>query len=624
MRGNLVRRLLAICSVTLTVLAAFAAARLNRAAIVSAAGGPSNLVLFDVQSTGGCPLGPAYTFCDQVPGTRGPAEVFFVNNSVAVTGLAVSLQAVPGLAAEFAPGDFTITSNSCTGSLAANLQCEIGVAFSPTVAGLRSAVLAVTDAGGDTLAVNIAGTGKNLAIAPPGDSCPLPDNAYMFCPGPVGGTSAPSAFTLTAGALATGVNLSLAAIPGLSSEFGSGDFTIAATTCTGTLAASASCGVDVEFTPKVAGLRSAALTATDADGDTTIVYLAGNTTSGLFFDSIEPGSNPAACARLNFFGYCNQPTSGSTPSTAFTLTNTSGTQVTGLTISPPLNTTQPPPPPVNFSVTGTSCATTLAANASCTINVAFSPLATGLQQGSVVVTDTAGDVAAINLSGTGDDFNMAIVAGQSQEVTVSQGNTATFMAQLTADGVFGQNGETVTLACPTNLPEFTTCAFMPCPITPVVGGSVPFKILIATSTTTVLTPPVPNPCNSPAASATPGVRGPNGVLRIVTDRTEHAPQFPALLAILAMLGLGAMSARPTAYGRRANWGRVALALVMFFGAALSACGGKGSASTSTATPIAETTMNVAASAVDSSGNAINGSRGLQIILDVIKQQATLP
>jgi len=619
-----VRRLLAICAVTLTVSAAFAAARLNQVATVSAASGPSNLVLFEAQSTGGCPLGPAYTFCDQTPGTQGLTETFFVDNSGAVSGLAISLGQVPGLSTGFAPGDFTVASNSCTGSLAANQQCEIGVAFSPTVAGLRTAAVTVTDAGGDTLSFNIAGTGKNLAIAPPGNSCALADNAYTYCPQPVGGVSTPVAFTLTAAAPATGVILSLAAIPGLSPEFGSGDFTIAATTCAGTLAASASCVVDVEFTPKVAGLRSAALTATDADGDTTLVYLAGNTTSGLVFNTIEPGSNPAACARLNFFGYCNQPTSGSTPTTAFTVTNTSGTQVTGLTVSPPLNTTQPPPPPVNFSVTGTSCATTLAANASCTINVAFSPLATGLQQGSVVVTDTAGDVAAINLSGTGDDFNLAIVAGQSQEVTVSQGNTATFMAQLTADGVFGQNGETVSLECPTNLPEFTTCAFMPCPITPVVGGSVPFKILIATSTTTVLTPPVPNPCNSPAASATAAVRGTNGVLRTVTNRTNHAAQFPALLAILAMLGLGAMSAPPMAYGRRANWGRVALALVMLFGAALSACGGKGSASTSTATPIAITTMNVAASAVDSSGNAINGSRGLQIILDVIKQQATLP
>jgi len=75
-----VRRLLAFCAVTVVVLTAFAALRLNRVATVSAAGVPGNLALFSVQSTGGCPLGPAYTFCDQVPGTTGPVEVFFVNN----------------------------------------------------------------------------------------------------------------------------------------------------------------------------------------------------------------------------------------------------------------------------------------------------------------------------------------------------------------------------------------------------------------------------------------------------------------------------------------------------------------------------------------------------------------
>jgi hypothetical protein len=181
------------------------------------------------------------------------------------------------------------------------------------------------------------------------------------------------------------------------------------------------------------------------------------------------------------------------------------------------------------------------------------------------------------------------------------------------------------------LPEFTTCAFMPCPITPTVGGSVPFEILIATSTATDLTPPVPNPCNSPAASAAPGARGPNGVLRIVTNTQEPAPQFPALLAILATIalvlatigfdGMGELSLTSVTRARRA---RVALVLVMLLGATLPSCGKKGNATTSTATPIATTMMNVVASATDSSGNTINASRGLQIILDVIKQQVTLP
>jgi hypothetical protein len=624
----LVRRLLAVCAVTVMIYAAFAAAQRKPTGTVMAAGAvtPGNLVLTLVQSTGGCPLGNGYTFCDQVPGTTGPTEVFFINNATAVMGLSASILQGLGPATNFAPGDFTITSNSCTGNLTANMQCDIGVAFSPTVAGLRTAALTVTDAGGDTLDISLAGTGGSLTLAPPGNSCTVPDNAFTYCSEPVGGASAADTFTLRAGAAETGVNVSLQAISGLSSEFGATDFTIASRTCTGVLAANASCTIGVEFTPKTAGLRSAALTATDSNGDTTVINLAGSTASGLSFPVVEPGPNPDACARVNFFGFCSEPTGGSTAPVAFTVMNNSGTQITGLTITPPLNTTQPPPPPVNFSVTSTSCTATLAPNASCTINVAFTPLGTGLQQGSIVVTDTAGDVGAINLAGVGDDFNLQIAAGQSNEVTVGQGDTATFMAQLTSVGVFGENGETVTLVCPVGLPQFTTCAYMPCPITPVVGGNVPFSILIATSTATVLTPPIPNPCNSPAAGFVPGSRGPSGILRIVTNQPERAPQFPALLAILATIALGLGALGYGAMGALPKFGSGARRTLLAFGIVVLsvACGGGINSATSTATPIATTTMNVVASAVDSSGNSMNASRSLQIILDVIKPPHMLP
>ncbi len=632
MRGNLVRRLLGICAVAVVVFAALAGLRANRLAMVSAAGTSGNLVLFQVQAPGGCPLGTAYTFCDQVPGTTGPTEVFFVNNTSAVTGLSVSLKPIPGMAANLAstcatgtPCDFTITSNSCTGNAGVNSQCEIGVAFSPTVAGLRAAAITVTDSGGDSLPINIQGTGRTLALTPPVDSCTLPDNAFTYCKEPIGGASSAEAFTLTAGSIVTGLNVSLQPISGLSSEFGALDFTIVSTTCAGTLVANASCTINVEFTPKAAGLRSAALTATDSGGDATVIYLAGPTDSGLFFNIIEPGPNPATCARANFFGFCNEPTGGSTESSAFTLVNTSGTQITGLTITPAFvpTGTQPPPAPTNFTTTSTSCTTTLAANASCSISVAFTPLAAGLQQGSISVTDDQGDVAQLNLAGIGDDFSMAIVSGQSPEVTVSQGNTATFMAQLNADSVFGQNGETVTLACPTNLPQFTTCEFQPCPIVPTLGGATPFSILIHTSTSTNETPPIPNPCNSPAAAARAHHAGmPGGILYVTTRPPGGAPRFPALPAILAILtlagiGFAAVWALRDGAGAASRRAFAGVALLLIASGVVAACH-HGSNPNSTVTPTGVTNMTVTANAVDSSGNSLRASRGLQITLDVIQ------
>ena len=73
-----------------------------------------------------------------------------------MTGLTISLAAVPGLAARFAPADFTIASNSCGSTLVGGTSCTVGIQFSPTVTGLRAAALTATDIGGDSSAIYLA------------------------------------------------------------------------------------------------------------------------------------------------------------------------------------------------------------------------------------------------------------------------------------------------------------------------------------------------------------------------------------------------------------------------------------------------------------------------------------
>jgi sugar lactone lactonase YvrE len=349
--------------------------------------------------------------------------------------------------------------------------------------------------------------------------------------------------------------------------------------------------------------------------------------------ALTPPAPPAGCPQGASFTYCNEPSAGSSPSFAFTLKNTSASTVNNVAITPafvPVG-TQPPPPPTNFTTTSTSCTTTLTPGQSCLINVAFTPLAAGPITGQLSVSDSVGsDTQTVNLAGTGDDFGMDIVSGQSSEVTVAQGNTATFMAELKADSVFGQEGETVTLECPSNLPSFTTCEFKPCPLTPVVGGSVPFSILIHTSTATVETPPIPNPCNSSAAAARRHrAGGPSGVLYVTTPPAPgNASRFPALagfLAVLLFAGLGFGAIRASRADAEANARRAlaACALLAVASGLVAACH-KSNAANSTATPIAVTNMNVVANALDSSGNSLNASRGLQITLDVIQQQVNFP
>jgi sugar lactone lactonase YvrE len=350
----------------------------------------------------------------------------------------------------------------------------------------------------------------------------------------------------------------------------------------------------------------------------------------------DPASNlaltapapPAGCPQGASFTYCNEPSAGTSASFAFTLTNTSASTISGIVISPAFVPpgTNPPPAPTNFTTTSTSCTATLTAGASCTISVAFTPLASGPIIGQVQVTDgTPSDTETINLAGTGDDFGLAIVAGLSPEVTVSQGNTATWSAQLNADNVFGAQGETVQLACPGNLPEFTTCEFKPCPVIPTVGGATAFSILVHTSTATLETPPIPNPCDSPEASARVRSGAPAGLLLINTGSPSGgAPQFPAMLclfAAIALLSVGSFAIRRSA-SPGARRGFALLTLVLVGGGIIAAC--HKSNANSTATPTATTVMNVTANAFDSSGNSMQASRGLQITLDVIKQSSSGP
>ena len=375
----------------------------------------------------------------------------------------------------------------------------------------------------------------------------------------------------------------------------------------------------------VVGLIAPGDIAFDADGDLFVseqgrnriiaMGQVGDPASSLILSAPAP---PAGCPQGAAFTYCNEPTSGKSPSFAFTLSNTSAGTINNIVITPafvPAG-TQPPPPSTNFTTTSTSCTGMLTPNSSCVINVAFTPLAPGAIAGQLIASDSnPSDTQTINLAGTGDDFSLAIANGQS-EVSVSQGDTATFLAELDSDSVFGLNGEKVTLSCPATLPAFTTCEFKPCPVVPTVGGATSFSILIHTSTATDETPPIPNPCNS----ATGAVRLRAGMPAGIGDSRALPPagyrQFPALLTILMFgtLGLAAIRAS-SSHSRRAF---AAITLLALASGLVAACHKKGVVST-TATPIGTTVMSVTANAVDSNGNSLNASRGLKITLDVVKQ-----
>lgn len=63
------------------------------------------------------------------------------------------------------PADFTVESNNCTITLAANSSCALNIAFTPTATGARSESLTVTDAtSSDSATASFTGTGDDYEI----------------------------------------------------------------------------------------------------------------------------------------------------------------------------------------------------------------------------------------------------------------------------------------------------------------------------------------------------------------------------------------------------------------------------------------------------------------------------
>jgi hypothetical protein len=191
----------------------------------------------------------------------------------------------------------------------------------------------------------------------------------------VGTTSNPLSTTLTNSGTTT-LNITSVSIMGTAAA----DYAQTANTCGTTLAAGASCTVTLTFTPTVTGTRSAVLAFTDSvQNSPQNVALSGvGSSSGV---SLTPAS----------LMYATQLIGTNSPSQPATLTNT-GTvtvSITSIAVSGPYSQTN-------------NCGSSLSANASCTINVVFTPTKAGTQTGTLTVTDDASNSPQLSaLSGMG-------------------------------------------------------------------------------------------------------------------------------------------------------------------------------------------------------------------------------
>jgi hypothetical protein len=202
--------------------------------------------------------------------------------------------------------------------------------------------------------------------------------SLTFAPQPLGTTSSSQTITLTNNGVGS-LNISNIAITGANS----GDFS-ENNNCPGNIAAGASCQINVSFTPTANGTRAASLAVSDdAPASPQTVTLSGS--GGLAAVQLSPPS-------INF---ANEAVGNTSPVQTVTVTNAgySSTNISSISLTG-ANAS-------DFSETST-CASTLAAGANCSISVTFTPAAMGARSAAVTIVDDApGSPQTITLTGNG-------------------------------------------------------------------------------------------------------------------------------------------------------------------------------------------------------------------------------
>lgn len=241
-------------------------------------------------------------------------------------------------------------------------SCAGQISFSPTATGAQTGTLTIVDnAPGSPHIVPLTGTGTNAAFTatptavdfgdhPLGDSIPAQNVVFKN----TSGSTAPVSIALSGANVFSQTN-----------------------TCSSSLADGASCTVSIAFKPTAVGAQAATLTFT-VPNSTTLVPISGTAHLVPSFN-ISPSSLS--------FSYQKETTTSAAQQ--ITVTNPSQHGVV-----PTISATGP------FAQTN-NCGTLLAAAASCTIAVTFTPLSPGTQSGTVQIVDQFNQTIGATLNGIG-------------------------------------------------------------------------------------------------------------------------------------------------------------------------------------------------------------------------------
>ena len=243
--------------------------------------------------------------------------------------------------------------------------CTINVTFTPAATGTTTGTISVVDnVAGSPHTVSLTGTGAGAATI----------------------TLTPTALTFAN----QGVNTASAKKPVTLKNTGAGPLTVTSIVTTGSysqtntcgvsVAAGATCTISVGFTPTVVGANPGTVSITDnaANSPQSVSLTGTGTATNITF----------APTSLNFG---NQALNVKSAAQAVKLTNKTAARLTFTKIVTS----------ANYSQTN-NCGAGVAANASCTVNVSFTPTTAGTIGGTLTFTDSgSGLLQTVPLSGTG-------------------------------------------------------------------------------------------------------------------------------------------------------------------------------------------------------------------------------
>ncbi len=357
----------------------------------------------------------SYDFGNQAVNAASAAKNFTLTNTFG------SPITIASIATKLADYSVSSTCPASPNTLASNATCTVSVTFQPTTTGAREDTLTVThNAPGSPTTAALSGTGTSSA---PLGGVTFTPTTYNFGTVAPGSSSAANTFTLS--------NTQQTALSISSISSSSSDFT-ATNTCGTSLASGASCTVSVKFAPATAGSKSATLSVVSNDtGSPHTAALSGTAGTASNGVTLSPKQ----------YNFGNQTVGATATSTPITLSNGQSTalSISSIQIAAP------------FAQTN-NCGASLAAGASCSITLTYSPAAAGYNSATLSVSDNAsGSPQTVPVTG-----NAVVAVGISPKIPVYFSNQLVNHTS-TPQAVTVTNNQSTTL----NISSIATTASFP-------------------------------------------------------------------------------------------------------------------------------------------------------------------